>query len=278
MLTVGKKNRVKVTEVMPMGVMAVSLNNQPETVFVPYAQQSVKQDDILEVFVYFNEDGDLQGSLEDIKLSVDQFASLKVKSIIKAGAFLEWQLKPDLFMPRIHMHNQIHEHMAVVVTLLKDPFKPQLIASSQIEKHLASPPTEFNPQEQVELLVYAETPLGFKAIVNQSFAGLLYKNELFKPLRIGQKLDGFIKHIREDGKVDLQLQRHDKKARKSLADAIIDDLQAHGGISSLTDKSSPEDIQHRFNVSKGAYKKAIGELYKSRKILIEKDYIKLAEK
>ncbi|GLR69853.1 CvfB family protein [Agaribacter marinus] len=276
MLTPGKYNQLKVLETLPMGVYAIDNEQDSEDkVFIPYVSDSYTEGQIIQAFVYYNEDGELQGTCDNVKLSMGQFVSLKVKSIIRAGAFIDWGIKPDLFMPRDHLHSKVQENMQTIVTLFHDPYKKQLAASSKIEKYLADAPENWDYTQQVDLLIYAETPLGFKAIVDQKYAGLLYKSELFKRVRIGQSMTGFIKQIRSDGKIDLQLQRQDQGGRKDLVSQILDDLQAHDGISSLTDKSSPEDIQHRFNVSKNAYKKAIGQLYKDKKIVIHKTHISL---
>jgi predicted RNA-binding protein (virulence factor B family) len=114
-------------------------------------------------------------------------------------------------------------------------------------------------------------------VINNSHLGLIFRDEVIKPLRIGQHLRGFIQRIREDGKIDLCFQFHDKQARKTLSEQIIEDLIAHGGISTLTDKSSAEEISQRFNVSKNAYKKAIGGLYKQKRILLDKTKVTLIE-
>ncbi|MEI8649759.1 hypothetical protein P4S73_20790 [Paraglaciecola sp. Hal342] len=116
---------------------------------------------------------------------------------------------------------------------------------------------------------------GYKAVINGSHLGLIFKDEVFKPLRMGQRTKGFIKRVREDNKIDLCFQFHDDGARNDLAEQIIDDLEAHGGISTLTDKSSAQEISKRFNVSKNVYKKALGALYKQKRILLDKSKITL---
>ena len=278
MLTPGKINRLTVCEILPFGVYAKANLSDENAVLVPYEHGNFNEGDCLEAFVYYNEEKQLQGVIGNIKIQLGEYQSLKVKKIINAGAFVDWGLKPDLFMPREHMHSNVAEGLGVVCSIFHDPYKNELLATSKVEASLGEPPSDFDATQPVNLLLYAETPLGFKAIVNHRFGGLLYKNELAQRVRIGQTITGYVKTIRPDGKVDLCLRRDDKQSRNNLEAEILDDLVAHGGLSSLTDKSSPDDIQQRFNVSKGAYKKAIGALYKAKKITIQPTHIRLVEK
>ncbi|MFC3121568.1 CvfB family protein [Agaribacter flavus] len=276
MLTPGKYTQLQIGEILPMGVYAFDPKGDIEqTVFIPYVSDSYQSGQTINTFVYYDEEGNLQGTTEDVRLRIGQFSALKIKSIIGAGAFVDWGLKPDLFIPREHLHSQVHENMLSVLTMFHDPYKKQLCASTKVEKYLSEAPNKLSTTEPFSLLIYAETPLGFKAIIDQKYTGLLYKNELFTPLRIGQTITGYVKEVRADGKIDLQLQRQDQGSRDELATQILDDLIAHDGLSSLTDKSKPEEIRQRFNVSKNAYKKALGQLYKERKITIHSSHISL---
>ena len=124
-------------------------------------------------------------------------------------------------------------------------------------------------------MVFDKTELGFKVLIDNAWLGLIFHSDAFKPLRTGMQLPAVVKHIRPDGKVDIMLQRQDQKGRDSLEQAILDDLEAHGGISTLTDKSPPEEIYAHYNVSKAAYKKALGGLYKKQKITLDKSAVRL---
>jgi predicted RNA-binding protein (virulence factor B family) len=167
------------------------------------------------------------------------------------------------------------EGLSYVVFVFFDENTGRLAASTRYRAYLNEQSTDFTPKQAVDLLICGHSDMGYKAVINGTHLGLIFKDELFKPLRFGDRLPGFIKRIREDGKIDLCFQFHDDNARKSLSEQIIDDLIAHDGISTLTDKSPANEITKRFNVSKGAYKKAIGALYKQKRILLDKTKITL---
>lgn len=287
MIVLGQFNLLKVTAQLPMGLNAEAEDGT--VVFIPYQQAQYDIGAEVNAFVFYNQDNKLEGTLTAPKIVKDQFASLQVISIVKPGAFLDWGLKPDLFLPTRNMHKQIEAGSPVVVCLAEDEKRQQLIADAKIESYFTDFSGEWDANQTIELLVYAKTPLGYKALFSRESTGwphqneqtyhqgMLYHNELPTKVRIGQKLTGYIKNVRDDGKVDLTLQRHTSSERKTLADDILDDLRAHGGISSLTDKSPPDHIYQRFKTSKGSYKRALGALYKANKIVIQKDSIKLVE-
>ncbi|WP_395343677.1 S1 RNA-binding domain-containing protein [Ningiella sp. W23] len=311
MLSIGKINTLIVKDISPIGctleaapsnIPALSSEaNNPWTqgksglstaeiddvqAILPISELSTSQQkqapqvgDKIDVYLYYSGHQDAKNqvlaSVTPALINFGEFKSLKVKGISSAGAFFDWGLSRDLYAPKQHIHSALSEGLDAVVRLVHEPKQKRLYATSKIEQFLNSAPSSWDYKKSVELLVYAKTPLGFKVIIDQRYAGLLYQSDLFKTLRIGEIHSGFISKIRDDGKIDCALQRHDKMQRQSLTQEILDDLAAHGGLSSLTDKSDPQDIQTRFNVSKGAYKKALGQLYKSKKIVITRDFVKL---
>jgi predicted RNA-binding protein (virulence factor B family) len=151
----------------------------------------------------------------------------------------------------------------------------RIAASAKLNDFLSEEAEELETGTKVDLLICAQTDMGFKAVINDSYLGLIFKNEIFQPLRVGQKLKGLIKNIRDDGKIDLGLQVSAEKTRDELSDRIIEFLSQQGGTSTLTDKSPPNDIYNQFSVSKGSYKKALGQLFRQKLILIEKSKITL---
>jgi predicted RNA-binding protein (virulence factor B family) len=161
-----------------------------------------------------------------------------------------------------------------VVYLFLDP-QQRIIGSSKLHHFLDEDAKNMKPGDQVDLLIVGKTDLGFKAVINGTHLGLLFKSEVFQPLRPGDKTRGYIKAIREDGKINLSLQLHNKKSREELTDRILAFLEKNQGTSTLTDYSPPEVIYTRYGVSKGNYKKALGALYKQRMISVEKDKITL---
>jgi hypothetical protein len=164
-----------------------------------------------------------------------------------------------------------------VVYLYLDQYTDRIVASSKLHKFLSEQSNNFKSDQPVDLLVFGETDLGYKAVINHSHIGLIYKNEVFKPLAIGQRTKGFIKHIRPDNKIDLCLQLGNSSSHASLTTKIMDYIKANGGQSELTDKSPPELIYKQFGASKAAFKRAIGSLYKQGFISIDKNKITLVD-
>ena len=208
---------------------------------------------------------------------IGECALLKTVTVTKTGAFMDCGLERDLLVPVSQQLTPMTEGQSYVVYLFLDP-QQQVIGSTKLHKFLDERAKNMTAGDPVDLLIVNDTELGYKAVVNGTHLGLLYKSEVFQELRPGDKVKGFIKLVREDRKIDLSLQEQNKKARDELTDRIIDFLEASGGISSLTDYSPPHAIYKQYGVSKGNYKKALGQLYKQRRITVEKDKITLLEK
>ena len=149
----------------------------------------------------------------------------------------------------------------------------RIVASSRLERHLPAENCAYQPRDAVELLIYARSDLGYKAIVDHRYLGQIYDNETFRRLHYGERVPGFVKQVRSDGKIDLSLQLPGRQAQSQLCDAILSHLKQNNGLSALTDFSPPDDIYRVFGVSKAKYKKALGQLYRERLIQIEKDRI-----
>ena len=201
-------------------------------------------------------------------------ALLRAVHVTRAGAFMEWQPGTDLLVPVSQQLTPMQKGRSYVVYLFLDP-NGRPIGSSKIHRHLSEEADGEAPGDAVDLLIVSETDLGYKAVVNGSHLGLLFKNEVFQTLRPGDKTKGYIKSIREDRKINLSLERHERSAQQDLADRILFFLKANQGVSTLTDYSPPHAIYRQFAVSKGNYKKALGLLYRQRKISLAKDKITL---
>jgi predicted RNA-binding protein (virulence factor B family) len=213
---------------------------------------------------------------------VDHCAFLKVVSVTKVGMFLDWGLEKDLLVPYSEQDYPMSEGVSYVVYMFCDEETGRLAASTRLSDFLYEESNQesgmFEPKQEVELLICGHTEMGYKAIINGSHLGLIFRDEVFKPIKIGHSMIGYIKRIREDGKIDLCFQFHDPTARNSLEEQIIEDLIAHDGLSTLTDKSSADEISKRFKVSKNVYKKAIGSLFRQKRILLDKTKITLIKK
>lgn len=233
--------------------------------------------DIIEVFICFDSEDRLIATTQIPFVMVGDFAHLKVKAKESVGAFLDWGLPKDLFLPFSEQTREIRVGQYVIVHVYLDK-SDRIAASMRLDRHIDKEPGEYEENQNVDLMIAAKTDLGFKAIVNNRHWGILYENEVFQRLDIGQKLKGFIKKLRPDGKIDLSLSRLGYKAADDVAEKIMEVLKAKGGFLNITDKTSPEVIYQIFGVSKKKYKMSLGGLYKKRLITISEDGIKLTTK
>lgn len=280
MLKIGKINRLEVIESLPFGFYLGDSDYEKVLLPTRNAPENCQLGDTLDVFVHHDSDDRIIATTQTPLAEVNQIAFLRVKSITSVGAFLDWGLDKDLLVPFSEQEKPLSEGVSYVVYVFQDPHTNRLAASTKLRRFLNENGEDLIPalkstRNKVDLLICGRTELGYKAVVNQAYLGLLFKNEVFKPIRIGDRLEGYVKRVREDGKIDLSLQQHNNSARSELTERIIDDLQAHGGFSTLTDKSSAEEIELRFGVSKNAYKKALGALYKDKRILLDKQKVTL---
>jgi predicted RNA-binding protein (virulence factor B family) len=195
----------------------------------------------------------------------------------EVGAFLDWGLEKDLFMPFTEQSPNMQEGESYVVYIYLDEVTERIIASSKIAKFISNEHLQVETGEEVELIVFEESPLGYSCIINGMHRGLLYRNDIYRPVEIGDKLTGYIKTIRQDTLIDLTLQKIGFKNVLSSTDIILEYLKKNNGFLSLTDKSSPEEISKLFGMSKATYKKSIGVLYRQRKVLIKDDGVHLVK-
>ncbi|MGB5290655.1 MAG: S1-like domain-containing RNA-binding protein [Lysobacterales bacterium] len=208
------------------------------------------------------------------KASIGECALLRAVTVTKTGAFMDCGLERDLLVPISQQLTPMVEGQSYVVYLYLDP-KQNVIGTTKLHNFLDERAKNMAPGEQVDLLIVNESDMGFKAVINGTHLGLLYKDEVFRPLRPGDKLKGFIKAVRDDRKIDLTLQKHNQAAREELTDRIVAFLETNNGTSTLTDYSPPEAIYKQYGVSKGNYKNALGKLYKQRRISLTRDKITL---
>lgn len=240
-----------------------------------YVTDEMKIGDKLNLFVHLDSDDSLIATTLTPKAQVGECAYLQVKDINQAGAFLDWGLPKDLLVPFGEQQKPMELGKSYVVCIYLDTYTGRITASSRLNRHLEERSSGFKAQQPVDLLICDKTDMGYKAVINHTHTGLIFRDDAFKPLRYGESVKGFIKHIRADKKIDLTLQKHSKDSKSELADKILDFLRSHGGESTITDKSDPDIIYKTFNVSKGNYKNALSLLYKQRLILITPEKISL---
>ncbi len=239
-------------------------------------QEALEVGDWLNVFVYLDSEDRVIATTQKPKVQVGGFASLKVVEINSVGLFLDWGLSKDLLLPHSEEKRPLQVGDYVLVHVYLDPRSRRITATARLDRFLDNSPATYQVGEQVELLIAERTDLGFKAIINERHWGLLHKNELFRFVRSGMRETGYIREVRDDGKINLSLQPVGAEQRDVLAERIVEALQAAGGFLPLSDKSPAELISQQFSVSKGNFKKAIGGLYKRGVILIGDDGIRLA--
>lgn len=268
-------NRLEVVKEVEFGVYLDG--EHLNTILLPkrYVPEGCQIGDWLDVFLYMDSEDLLIATTLTPKAQVGECAYLKVTDVNQAGAFLDWGLPKDVLVPYSEQHKPMEVGRSYVVYLYTDPYSDRIVASSRLSRHLAEKNLYFQPRQEVDLLICGRSEMGYKAVINHTHLGLIFKDEAFKTLSYGQRLQGFIKDIRDDKKINLSLQPPAAEGRDALAEKILEHLKNNNGISTLTDKCRPEDIYKEFNVSKNNYRKALGKLYKEHKILIETQRITL---
>ncbi|MFT7235646.1 MAG: putative RNA-binding protein (virulence factor B family) [Methylophagaceae bacterium] len=233
--------------------------------------------DGLDVFIYLDSEDLLIATTQIPKAMVGECAFLKVIEVNAVGAFLDWGLSKDLLVPYGEQQKPMEVDQYYVVYLYVDEASERIAASSRLNKFVVDTSPYFKPQQKVDLLVCEQTDLGYKAVINQSVIGLLFSSDVIRPVRYGETVQGYIKQVRPDNKLDICLQLVTREALDDLSEQIMTFITAQGGQTVLTDKSTPEAIAKQFGVSKSSYKKALGKLYQKRLILIEKHQVSLVK-
>ena len=229
------------------------------------------------MFLYLDMDERLIATTLTPLVQVGQFACLEVSWVNQYGAFLNWGLMKDLFVPFSEQKMKMQVGRKYVVHAHLDEESYRIVASAKVERYLSKEKPEYAPEAEVNILIWQKTDLGFKAIIDNKYSGLLYENEIFCPLETGMEMKAFGKQVRDDGKVDLILQKPGFEKIDDFSKTLLDYIKAHGGRIYLNDKSPAEDIYDTFGVSKKTFKKGVGDLYKKRLITLHEDGIALAD-
>ena len=275
MVQVGKFNKLQVVKEVDFGVYLDG--GELDTILLPkrYVPKDCGIGDWIDVFLYFDSEDLLIATTEIPKVQVGQCELLKVIDINNAGAFMDWGLPKDLLVPYSEQHKPMEVGYSYVVYVFYDHDSDRIAASTRLQDHLAEESVWVKPKQAVNLLIAGRTDLGYKAVIDNRYLGLIFRGDAFRPLKIGERVAGFIKSIRPDGKIDLLISQATLQGDHALGEDIIRHLKTSGGVSLLTDKSDPDDIYRTFKVSKKKYKQALGTLYKSKRILLAPDKITL---
>ncbi|WP_461787799.1 CvfB family protein [Pedobacter sp.] len=275
MIAIGKYNQLRVAAKNSQGL---SLTDGTTEVLLPIQELSndLALGDEVDAFIYLNKDGNTIATLKEVFATADEFAYLQVVAVNDDGAFLDIGTDKDIFVPKREQKKPMELGESYVVFVYLDEFSNKLLASSKVDQFVDHQNFDFEEGDAVDLLIIDKSDLGYNAIINNEFIGLLYHNEVFSNIEPGQRTTGWIKTIRVDGKIDLTLQPSGFGHILETKDYILEELKVVGEIN-LGDKSSPDEIYNRFQVSKSAFKKAIGGLYKERLITLSDYQIKLVK-
>jgi hypothetical protein len=277
MTEIGKINHLEVVKEVDFGIYLDGGDLGEILMPKRYVPEGTMPGDHLDAFIYLDSEDRLVATTEKPLAMVEEFALLEVVSVTPVGAFLNWGLPKDLFVPFREQRQPMEEGKKYLVYVYVDINTKRIAASSKIEQYLDNIPVDYDLDEEVDLIIVNETDLGYNAIIDNSHFGILYKNEVFQPLNPGDRVQGYIKKIRTDGKIDLRLEKIGYEKISSFVDRIIAELQKNKGFLPLTDKSSPEEIYQTFKISKKNFKAAIGALYKKRFIALEDNGIRLLD-
>lgn len=244
---------------------------------IPTSARDWKIGDTVDVFLYRDSEDRPVATAQYPRVMPGEFAYLECISTTGFGAFLDWGLPKDLFIPLREQSNRLEIGKSYVVYVYVDLESDRIVASSRINRHLSKDYPRYLIGQEVELILYGKTDLGYKAIIDGEHSGVLFENEVFRRLRAGEKTKGYIKQVRDDGKIDLSLDPPGRKRIDSLEERIEAELERRGGHWVLCDKSTPEAIKSALGVSKKAFKQATGALFRKRKITISPDGIRKVE-
>jgi len=275
MIALGKYNNLEILRDTTVGLFLG--DDEDNDVLLPnkYVPEEFEIGDYIDVFCYLDHEERIVATTLTPFVTVNQFQLLQVAEVNEYGAFMDWGLEKHLLVPFREQRNKMQEGQWYVVYCYLDEKTDRLVASNKLDRFLSNDDLTVNAWDEVDLVVTRLTDLGWEVIINHKHKGLVYANEIFKKVSVGDKLKGYIKTIRDDNKLDVSLQPIGYKSQEPAANLIYEKLVSNGGILDLHDKSDPEDIKDILQMSKKTFKKGIGALYRERKIEIKPDGIKL---
>lgn len=274
MLEIGKYNNLEIVKRVDFGLY---LKSDQLEILLPnkFVPENINIGDILRVFIYKDSEDRVIATTQEPYAEVGQFAALKVKEVNNLGAFLDWGLDKDLLVPFSEQHKRMSPGKKYVIRVTLDPKTNRIIGVNRLSTFLTKDTSDLEEGQEVDLIVYEETDLGWMAIIDNTYKGILYKNELFKNLEVGDNLKGYIKKVREDNKVDLTLNKFGYNEVLASKEKILEKLKENNGVLNVSDESSPEVIKENFQMSKKVFKKVLGALFKEGKILLKEGKIEL---
>jgi hypothetical protein len=277
MVAIGKINTLEVYKFVDFGAYLDGEQYGPILLPKKYMPQGLEIEQTIEVFVYLDSEDRLIATTETPKAQVGDFAYLCVKDVNDYGAFLDWGLSKDLFVPYKEQKNKMIVGSYYWVYVYIDSKTERIVATSKIGRYISEQKPQYNIGDQVHIILHSQTDLGYKVIVDKSYWGILYANELFEPVEIAEQRVGYVHVVRDDNKLDIRLQKSGFKKMPDVQKKILTLLKQHNGFLPFHDKSSPQEIQTMFAMSKKTFKMAIGILYKGGYIHILENGISLVQ-
>ena len=274
MVAIGDYNELEIAKEVDFGLY---LDSDDGEILLPakYVPDNARVGDRLKVFIYRDSEDRMIATTLQPKAKVGDFAALTVKDTNQYGAFLEWGLEKDLFVPFHNQRDKMQTGRSYVVYVYLDDSSDRIVATAKYEKYLQPEVTDLQEGDEVSLLIAGFSDLGVKVIINNKYSGILYKNEVFREVKIGEVTKAYVKKIREDQKIDVSLQRPGYGEVKDAAQIIREKLQTNGGKLALSDSSDPETIYQELGMSKKTFKKAVGTLYRQGHIRLSEAGIAL---
>ena len=275
MIHIGVYNELIVDRILAPG--AFLIDNKGNDVLLPnkYIPTGMKIGDQLKVFIYNDSEDRIVATTLRPLLQLHEFGYLKVKDINNIGAFLDWGLEKDLLVPFRQQHKRLNIGQWSLVYLYIDTLTHRLAATTKVDKHFEKENIELEVNQEVNLLITNESDLGVNVIINNTYSGMIFRNQIYKDIMIGDHMKGFIEQVRSDGKIDVSLRKKGMKNLEAGAQIILNELRASNGFIALTDKSTPEEIQSILQMSKKNFKKSLGILYRNKQVLLKKEGVLL---
>lgn len=274
-MKIGQYNKLTINRFVDFG--AYLIDDEDNEVLLPkrYLTGDEELDDTIEVFVYNDSENRPVATTEHPHATVGQFCLLRVKAVNAVGAFLDWGLvAKDLLVPFREQRVRMQAGRSYIVYVHIDPSSGRIVASAKLDRFLNKTYPDYYHRQKVDVLIVQQLEIGYRIIVDGKHWGMIYNNELYQQVNVGEHHMGFVKQVRDDGKIDVTLAKIEKMRIDDVAYEILNYLQENDGIMTLSDKSSPEDILNTFNCSKKDFKKALGLLYKLHKVTLG-DEVKL---
>lgn len=277
MAEIGRYNTLRVVKKVDFGLYLDG--GEGEEILLPkrFVPPGTKEGDELEVFLYHDSENRIIATTQRPRAIAGEITMMEVVAATKQGAFLDWGLMKDLFVPLSQQDERMREGQSYLVRVYIDEQTGRVAATQRIARFLSNDELTVTERDPVDLVVYQKTDIGYKVIINNLHTGVLHYNEVFRELQIGDKEKGFIKTIREDNKIDVSLGERGYKKVEGEAEKILRLLRENDGYLPYHDKSDPDDIYEFFGMSKKTFKMTLGALYKQQKIELTKTGIKLVE-